>query len=181
MKRHGAPKELLAVPIADWAGADKSKFNSGIMGICPSRTAFDQMTERLESHEFMSSATPGEQDLLIAWAQGNSDSGNAPFELKQSYNWRMLKKKYRNITAAKEDAYILHYLGYPKPWELMDLETGLPRKVEDSLELAKKFGPKHKADFTQQDAEEMMWAYRLWARFGSRKPHQAAVPGGALL
>ena len=147
MKRPRAPNELLAVPISDWGGADKSKFNSGIMGICPSMSAFNAMTAILKEHSFTSSATPGEQDLLIHWASRNSDSGSSPFELAQDYNWRVLKKPYRNISAARERAHIIHFLGYPKPWELMDLDTGTPRKVVDSLALAKKFGPKHQADY----------------------------------
>ena len=62
---------------------------------------------------------------------------------------------------------LTHTQGYPKPWELMSLKTGEARQVKDSLELAKRFGPQHKADFTQEDADEMMWAYHLWAGFGS--------------
>ena len=129
------------------------------------------MQVMLKTHDFESSATPGEQDLLISYAAKSSPSGKSPFLIPQDYNWRVLKPKYRNQTLALEKAKVIHFLGYPKPWELIDLATGLPRKVSDTAKgMAARFGPQHKVDFDQKTADEMMWAYLLWSKYYRSQP-----------
>ena len=104
------------------APKDPYYFNSGVFAYHPSRKTLAQLVSRLVAGKYAPDrSNPTEQDVLVSHWRENK---HAVIPLGPEFNVR----PYFNGLTMPKDTKIVHWIGFPKPWEVIQAAEG--HKIE---------------------------------------------------